>query len=362
MNPIAPNLTRRGVAALGLAALATRSAAATPADRRFAELGARYIEDLVRGSPIGATSLGDHRFDTELDDLSAAGRARRTAARRALLARFEALHPAALSRANQVDLALVKNRLAAQIWTDEVLQEWAWDPQVYSGAAGGALYGLMSREYAPRPQRIASAIARMQKLPALFAQARSELQPARVPRIHAETAARQNRGVLSIVDQMILPHAGELAPAEQARLKAADAGLRAAVAEHQAWLDKTLVPQARGDFRLGAKLYDAKLAFALNSPMSRAEIRHAAEAALRDARAEMYAISRKVLAGRPGAPTGPETPDPATEQRVIEAALELVVSDHAPRDQLFDAARAAMREAEAYLRSHDIVTMPDTPI
>jgi len=146
-----PDLTRRGATALGLAALAAPQVAlaASPADARFQALGARYIEELVRGSPIGATQLGDHRFDAELDDLSAAARQRRTAAHKALLREFETLKPAALSRANQVDLALVKNRLAAQIWTDEVLQEHAWDPQVYSGAAGGALYGLMAREFAP---------------------------------------------------------------------------------------------------------------------------------------------------------------------------------------------------------------------
>lgn len=356
------SLTRRGLAALGLAALAAPAVAATPADRRFEALGARYIEDLVRGSPIDATRLGDHRFDAELDDMSAAGRARRNAARRTLLTEFRAVRPAELSRANQVDLALVKNRLEANLWTDEVLQEWAWDPQVYSGAAGGALYGLMSRDYAPRPQRIAAAIQRMRKLPGLFAQARAELQPARVPRIHAETVARQNRGVLTIVDQMITPYAGELPAAQQAQLKAADAELRAAVAAHQAWLDNTLVPQAKGDFRLGAKLYDAKLAFALNSPMSRAQIRTAAEQALKAARAEMYAISRKLVAGRPGAPEAPERPDAATEQRVIQAGLELVVSKHPPRDQLFDAARAAIAQSEAFLRSHDIITMPDTAI
>src|SRR5690606_40708317 len=58
-----------------------------------------------------------------------------------------------------------------------------------------------------------------------------------------------------------------LSPAEQARLKAAAEKLRTAAAEHQAWLDGTLVPQAKGDFRLGAKLYDEKLAFALMSPL-----------------------------------------------------------------------------------------------
>lgn len=355
-------LTRRAATTFGLAALAAPAAAASSADARFEALGVRGLDQLTHLSPISATLLGDHRFDADLDDLSAAGRARANAARRALLRAFEAFRPSDLSRANQVDLILVKRFLASELWTSEVLQDWAWDPQIYSSAAGQALYGPMARDFAPRPQRIRSAIARMEALPRLFAQARAELQPDRVPRVHAETVARQNIGVLAIVGQMILPYAGELPAGDQARLKAAEATLRTAVVEHQAWLDKTLAPNAKGDFRLGAKLYDAKLAFALSSPLSRAEIRAAADHALVETRAEMYAVSLSVLADTPGAPTGPERPDPATQQKVIEAALELVVSDHPPREQLFDAARAAVGEAEAFLRSHQIITMPDTPL
>ena len=34
---------------------------------------------------------------------------------------------------------------------------------------------------------------------------------------------------------------------------------KAAIDAHQRWLETVLVPAAKGDFRLGAELYDAKL-------------------------------------------------------------------------------------------------------
>jgi len=80
------------------------------------------------------------------------------------------------------------------------------------------------------------------------------LDPARVPKIHAETVAKQNNGVISLVDEFIVPHLDELAGADRERADKAIAALRAAVKEHQAWLDKTLVPNAKGDFRIGAEL------------------------------------------------------------------------------------------------------------
>ncbi|HVI33643.1 DUF885 domain-containing protein [Phenylobacterium sp.] len=348
-----PSLTRRALTAAGFALLATPAAAASAADARFARLAARYIDTAARLSPIGATTLGDHRFDTEIDDVSAAGRARRRAAAQELLKAAEAVPVAQLSRDNQVDLALLKNQLRYDLWTDELLQPWAWDPLIYNSAAGGALYGLMAREFAPRPQRLRSAIARMEKLPGLLAQTRAELVPARVPLIHAQTVSRQNPGVISIVETMIANDLSGLTAAEQARFKAAEAGLRAAVAEHQAWIDKTLVPQAKGDFRLGAKLYDQKLAFALMSPMSRAQIRAAGEAALKAARAEMYALSKNILGA--SAPAG-------DEQKVIEAALELSYRDHAPRDGVVEMARGSIDQATRFVREKDLITLPDAPV
>jgi uncharacterized protein (DUF885 family) len=362
MSPIAT--TRRTFTALSLALVATgaRAASSGPADLRFATLAKRYLDEFAAGSPVQATALGDHRFDTQVDNLSSAARVQRTVQSRALLAEASALKAAELSRENQVDLALLVNQLNFDIWTSEVLQSWAWDPQIYANTVGGALYSLMTRDFAPLAVRMHAAMARMEKLPALLAQGRAELQPARVPLVHAQTVARQNPGVITIVDQMITPHAGVLIPAEQARLAAATKALRAALAEHQTWLDTVLVPNAKGDFRLGAALYDQKLAFALMSPLPRAEIRTRAEAALKTARAQMYAVSQKVLAGKPGAPEAPDQPTSAQQQAVIEAALELAYVDHPPRDKLVEAARAALDDATAFVKAKDLITLPDAPV
>ena len=46
-----------------------------------------------------------------------------------------------------------------------------------------------------------------------------------------------------------------------------------AVAYHQTWLEEELLPRASGEFRIGAELYDVKLGFTLNSPLSRRDIR-----------------------------------------------------------------------------------------
>ena len=53
-------------------------------------------------------------------------------------------------------LAILRNQLEYSIWDEEVFQRWAWDPQSYSSLAGGAIYSLMAREFAPLPERLPS--------------------------------------------------------------------------------------------------------------------------------------------------------------------------------------------------------------
>jgi uncharacterized protein (DUF885 family) len=343
-------------------AQATASAGQSEQDAAFAALSQRFLDDGLALSPVNATQIGDHRFDAEIDDMSAAGRQEALGWSRAMLAALDGIDMAALSRENQVDALILRNHLEGAIWDAETLQSWAWDPQVYSGLAGGAIYNLMAREFAPLPDRLRSATARMEKLPALLAQARENLDPARVPKTHAATVARQNQGVLSLIDTFIVPHADQLAGDERARLDAAMETARKAVVEHQAWLDDTLVPNAKGEFRIGAQRYDQKLKFSLNSSLSRAEIRERATAELARVRGEMYDVATTVLKDRSGAPPTPAQPSDEQRQKAIEAALELAYADKPERNAVVEFARHTLEVATAFVREKDLVTVPDAPV
>jgi uncharacterized protein (DUF885 family) len=358
----------RSMAALALvlfamAAPPVNAAAGKPgADARFEALAQRYVGEVGRHSPVWATGLGDHRFDAELDDVGADGRARALAWNKELLGELQGINRARLSRANQVDAAVLENQLRYSIWTEEKYRDWSWDPLVYTQLAGQAVYGLLARDFAPLPERLRSLTSRLEKLPRLLEQERANLVPERVPSIHAETAVKQNPGVLSLVDELVVPNIGTLPQAEQERLKAAIDAARAAVQTHQKWLETELKPRAQGDFRIGRALYDEKLAFALMSPLSRQEIRARAEAEATRTRNEMYSVARRVLAGRAGAPVTPEEPTLEQQQAAIAAALERAAADRPARDAVVERAREALAETTEFVRRKDFVSMPDEPL
>jgi uncharacterized protein (DUF885 family) len=334
----------------------------TEADVTFEGISKRYLDEMVALTPVAATALGDHRFDGVLDDVSATGYGRRVTLARELLAQVQELDSKQLSRANQVDAHLLTSELEYQVWRVESLSEWRWNPLIYTELTGNSVYLLMARDFAPLPERLRNVGARLTQLPRFLAQVREALDPARVPRIHAETAVKQNTGVLSLIDQLVIPQLGVLPEADQASLKAAIAHARTAVAQHQIWLEKRLLPEANGDFRLGAALYDAKLRFALDSPLSREEIRTRAQAELLRTRADMYDIARGVLQNRPDAPSLPPAPTADEQQAAIAAALELAYEQQPPRDKVFETARHSFEEAQSFVRAADFVTLYDDPL
>ncbi|MCR6645987.1 MAG: DUF885 domain-containing protein [Terricaulis sp.] len=146
------------------------------------------------------------------------------------------------------------------------------------------------------------------------------------------------------------------------RLERAAEAFNAAVDAHQAWIDTTLVPQAQGEFRVGAEVFDTQLAFTLQSDLTRADIRQRADAAVLAVRAEMYRISKLALAGHPGAPETPENPTEAQQQAAIRAALDLAADDRPAPDQLVAVATAGVAEADAFLHAREIISMPPEPV
>lgn len=332
------------------------------ADMSFDTVSRHYLDEMLELTPVKATALGDHRHDDELDDVSPDGYARRVALARALIAQLKGIDVTKLSRAHQVDIRLLSNELQYQIWRVEQLQEWRWNPLLYTELAHDGIYLLMARDFAPLPDRLRSVTARLTELPRLLAQARESLVPARVPRVNAETAVKQNAAVMSVIEHYVEPQVGALPQADQDALKTAIEHARTALTQHQLWLEKLLLPQAKGNFRLGAQLYDIKLRFALQSSLSRSDIRTRAEAEMTRTRQEMYDIARSVLASRPHGPHLPATPSAQQQQRSITAALELAYAQHPQRGELVDTARQAVDAERTFVRAQDLVTVYDDPL
>jgi uncharacterized protein (DUF885 family) len=161
---------------------------------------------------------------------------------------------------------------------------------------------------------------------------------------------------------MIVPHMDALPAAQQARLNAAIETAKDALANHQTWLEEELLPRANGDFRIGAELYDVKLAFALNSPLSRKEITARAEQEYEAVRNRMYEVAKEVYAKKHPFTAFPDTPDESYKQAIIRAALQEAYRKLPPRDGIVEIAKQYLQQASDFVVEHNLVTMPEEPV
>ena len=344
------------VVALSLAAQAVAS------DAAFERLADEFVNELPAFSPVAATWIGDHRRDADLDQVDAPARQALLEALVGYRQALEAIDRDGLSRANQIDYELLRSDVAARIWHLEELQEWAWNPLYYVNTAGRSIYNLVARDFAPLEERLGNAAARLEQFPRFLEQARASLVPERVPKIHAETAVNQNMGVVSIIENMVVPDMDQLSEATRARLEAAIEIARDALAEHQTWLEDELLPRAAGDFRIGAELFDRKLAFALDSPLGRREVVARAEAEYESVRNQMYEVAKEIYLADHPYTAFPDDPDEAYKQAIIRAALEKAYQHLPPADGIVEVAEQQLQQATDFVIENNLVTMPDDPV
>ena len=238
---------RVGVVAGALALLACAPVPPSQ-DAEFVALADQYVESLLARYPEFATSLGDHRYDTRLNDYSAAAIAADIAWNQGYLDQANGIDPARLSPVNTVDFEILRNHLRFSIWSDEVLREHEWNPLRYG--VGNALYSLLAREFAPIEDRLANLRERLLGVGAVVEAAKANLS--NPPRVHTETAIRQNAGTISLIREDLdgilarVPQmADSLAPAREFASRTLEA--------YGTWLRDDLLPRSKGSFRIGPR-------------------------------------------------------------------------------------------------------------
>ena len=119
--------------------LLANPAAAQSQDAAFESLAESYVGELSNFSPVNATLIGDHKADHLLDMVDTAARKKSRALYEEYRVALAAIDLDKLSRANQVDAAILHNDIESSIWSADTLQEWAWNPLIYINISGSSV-------------------------------------------------------------------------------------------------------------------------------------------------------------------------------------------------------------------------------
>src|SRR5438067_9040108 len=329
---------------------------ATPEDDVFQRTAHDYIEQYLQANPEDATELGDHQFDGQLTDYSSEARAKELATQKGFRDKLNAIDGSQLTGANNIDFRILKENIDYQIFRAEELREPDWNPLVYMQSLANSLYLLVARDFASPKQRIPNLRQRMEGIPVVIAQAKANLQ--HPPRVHTETAIEQTQGAINLVRTELAPLLDQ-APQLKKELEPLQAKTAAALEDYKKWLQNDLLPRSDGDFRLGADKFRKKLRFALASDLSMEEILKRAQADLQQTQTAIYETALPLYKKYfPNA-------DPATladKHRVTVAVLDKLAEQHPDDGTVVGYAKEVVGEATDFVKSHDLVAIPDTPL
>lgn len=328
---------------------------AQEADTKLNAFFKQYLDECFRLRPMEATGLGDHRFDHLLDDLSAKARAgwvehdRKTLEELPRQVDFQRLSPA-----EKLDFEIFRHELVKSLWLAENTHRFEQDPRVYSGYISDSLFLLLIQSTLPKETNVANAIARMRQIPKVVAAAKENLR--NPPRVHTETAIRQNRGAIAFYERELFELAGTTPQLEA--LQAAAKPVAACLKEYQEFLDKDLLPRAKGDWRLGKEKFARKLELELDAGLSAPQVLAMAESEFDRVERDMYVIARQLWSRYfPKKPLPPD--DEEGRHATIAQVLGAVAQEHGKPEDLTRDARATVAQIQKYIRERDILRLPE---
>jgi uncharacterized protein (DUF885 family) len=332
------------------------SAFGTSQDDAFQKIAHDYIDEYLRANPEDATELGDHRFDGQLTDYSPDARAKELATLKEVRGDLNAIDGSQLTGANNTDFRILKENVDYQIFRAEELKEPEWNPLVYMQSLANSLYLLVARDFASPEQRIPNLRQRMEGIPRVIAQAKANLQ--HPPRVHTETAIEQTQGAINLVHEGLAPLL-DRAPQMKKDLAPLQEKTAVALEDYKKWLQNDLLPRSDGNFRLGAEKFRKKLRFALASDLSMEEIMKRAQADLKQTQTAIYETALPLY--KKYFPNADST-TLADKHKITAAVLDKLAEQHPDDATVVGYAKEVVGEATNFVRSNNLVTIPDTPL
>ncbi len=284
-------------------------------------------------NPTTATVTGIHKYDSQLEDYSTAGNAKRRDALKKWEAEFDK-QPASPDR------DLVLNSIRAELLELDSIRMWERNPDLYSSGITSSAYTIMSRTFAPAAARLKVLTAREKLMPKVLADARANLK--NPPKVYTEVAIDQIGGNISFFENDVpLAFKDVHDAALQSDFKTANAAVITALQSYEKWMKSDLLPRSNGDFRLGAEKFAKKLALEEMVDIPLDHLLEIGYANLHENQKRFAETAARI--------------DKSKKPAEILAELE---KDHPAPDKLLEAFRGTLQGLKDFIAAKKIITIP----
>jgi uncharacterized protein (DUF885 family) len=307
----------------------------------FYRMADAWLQRVLELDPVAATQVGVHRWDDRLPQRSADALEAEHQEMVKALEDFSGIDLSEFSLDARIDHTLVVHLIKSSIRQYEKTRVHLRDPGFYMNDIMTGVFILIMKEFAPLPDRLRSALARMGEIPRLLDEARANITPEDVPRVWAEVAQEQADQAPGLFMGLLPAMAAQAAPDLEAEFKETGQGAAAAAQVFGEWLKDEVIPRASGDFAAGREVFDEMLHEDHMVDYDAEELLETGWRLFRETEAQLEEIAREI--------------DP---QRSVKEILEEAKSDHPAAENLLKAYEDAMEAAKQFVLDHDIATIP----
>ena len=301
-----------------------------------------WLYRLMEFGPVGATQLGDHRWDDRLAEYAGEAIENQHQEILAALAEVQSMDVTSFGLEAQIDHTLISHILQSLIRQHERMRLVWRNPGGYLDEVLGGVLVLILKEFAPLPERLRSALGRVREVPRVLGEAQANLLPTEVPKEWAEVTLEQAQQAAGLFAGLLPSLAAGAAPDLQADLAEAGQVAVQAIQAYVKYLQDELIPQAAGDFAVGRELFDEMLHKDHMVDYGAEQLLATGWEQFRQTRVQMEALAREI-----------------EPQKAVQEILEEAKADHPTAEGLLAAYEAAMAEVRQYVIDHDIATIPE---
>jgi uncharacterized protein (DUF885 family) len=300
-----------------------------------------YLAYLHEALPSYAGLDGVHAHDDLLEDLSRQAIDVHVRTLSGFGRRLHQIDPSHLSRVEQVDHPIVAAGIEARMYELEVVRSWERNPQIYAEIIGSSLAGQALFAYAPEAERARRVVSKLRQVPRLVQAARDNIKEC--PGIFVKVGLESWRGTLRFIESD-LPRAFSGLDDLHILGDLADTSTEAATAikSYLEYLETDLAPRAKASFRLGRERFEQKLKLEDGVDLGSDRLLAIALRELAAVQEEFRKVAGRLNGGDP-----------------VEAWRRAKEQHPAP-GQLISIAEAQVGELEEFLRTQELVSLPDS--
>jgi uncharacterized protein (DUF885 family) len=285
--------------------------------------------------PVLASYMGDHRFDHLLGDQSEEANERFYEGLKDFEARLAEFDPAQIPEDRRIDETVLHGMLKVLTLEHEEIGWHRLMPQTYLETVLDGVHVLLSRDFAPLPERLANVLSRLKEAPKVLEDGKATLT--RPAKRWTESAIEVAEGGCDFLDEVVLPLASQ-----QVGLAEAVAEAKRAIIDFKRFLETELLPSSDRPLGIGEFLYNFKLRHEHHFDLTAKDLLAIGEEARLSTLKQLEATASRL--------------DPkATWQELVDRYKD----EHPTAEGLLDAYRQEMERAREFVRQQGIATLPE---